>query len=256
MGRSKRIFIRSFQVFLLGIVFLLSGWNGVFAQDSPNKLTIHKNPWEVDFQQGLFIRGKAIGGFFLEDWWMANICIGLEYRFRKTNSVGLDYVMMEHFFERDTFDYINQYESSFGYTNYDLRNNFILDYRKYSEMKELKDGNYLSFYGSLFLRYGNRRIFNEKGWHYGENDMIYAKYYFYDLGTSLGIHYAFGSSGFGFDTQIGVFARSQKVHEQIYHFDRDAEIKELTDPIKVKPIFRFNFYYLFGSQKYRRQLPK
>lgn len=256
MGRSKSIFIRSFQVFLLGVIFILSGWNGVQGQDSQKKSTIDKNPWEVDFQQGLFIRGKAIGGFFLEDWWMANICIGLEYRFRKTNSIGLDYVMMEHFFERDTFDSVNQYESSFGYTNYDLRNNFILDYRKYTEMKELKNGNHLSFYGSLFFRYGNRRIFNEVGWHYGENDLIYAKYYFYDLGSSVGIHYVFGDSGFGLDTQIGGFARSQKVHEQIYHYQTNTEIRELTDPIKIRPIFRLNLYYLFGSRTYKKQLLK
>jgi hypothetical protein len=238
------------------IILFLGFLNFASAQDSDKKVTINKNLYEMDFENGLFIRGKAIGGFFLEDWWMANLCGGLEYRFKKYHGIGLDYVFMEHFNERDTFDYVNQYETSYGFTQYDLRQYLTLDYRIYDQMKPTKGGDYFAFYGAFFIRAGNRRIWNEQGWHLQIRDVVYAKYRYFDFGMSIGLHYAFGKSGFGFDSNIGGFARVQEVYEEKVQDDLSIIVIDGMDDIKLKPVFRFNLYYLFGSRKYLKQLPK
>lgn len=242
----------SLNIFILFFVFL----NFTSAQESDKKVTINKNPFEVDFDHGLFIRGKAIGGFLLEDWWMANLCGGLEYRFKKYHGIGLDYVFMEHFFEEDTFDRVNNIETSFGYTQYDSRQYLTLDYRIYDQMKSTKNDNYFAFYGAFFVRGGNRRIWNEEGWRLVPADFAYAKYQYFDFGMSMGLHYAFGNSGFGFDSNFGGFARIREVYEEIVQDNLTIQVNEGLEEIKLRPVFRFNLYYLFGSRKYKNQLPK
>ena len=235
---------------LFVLVFFICFLNSAYAQDSIANLPIEKKSYEMEFENGLFIRGKAIGGFFLEDWWMANLCGGLEYRFKKYHGIGLDYVFMEHFNERDTFDYVNQYETSYGFTQYDLRQYLTLDYRIYDQMKPTKGGDYFAFYGAFFIRGGNRRIWNEQGWNLQIRDFVYAKYRYFDFGMSIGLHYSFGKSGFGFDSNIGGFARIQEVYEEKVQDDLSIIVIDGMDDIKLKPVFRFNLYYLFVSRKY------
>jgi hypothetical protein len=49
---------------LFVLVFFICFLNSAYAQDSIVNLPIEKKPYEMEFENGLFIRGKAIGGFF------------------------------------------------------------------------------------------------------------------------------------------------------------------------------------------------
>jgi hypothetical protein len=53
--KKNRLFVLVFFIFFL---------NSAYAQDSIVNLPIEKKPYEMEFENGLFIRGKAIGGFF------------------------------------------------------------------------------------------------------------------------------------------------------------------------------------------------
>ena len=49
---------------LFFLVFFICFLNSAYAQDSIANLPIEKKSYEMEFENGLFIRGKAIGGFF------------------------------------------------------------------------------------------------------------------------------------------------------------------------------------------------
>ncbi len=201
-------------------------------------------PYEAEMDNGLFLRGKVIASFLIEDWFIFNMGAGAEFRFKELNAVGVEYVFSEQWTERDLWDSVSRIELGTGYSQMNLMQLIAFDYRYYSDMKMGKKGKFHSFYSSIFYRTGNRRIWNENGWIYEENDTHFEKQRIQDFGLALGMHLPFKKSGFGFDFQAGACFRMYQSKKEIFHENLPIEYMDLINVKKVVPILRFNFYYL------------
>src|SRR5690606_23897337 len=67
-------------------------------------------------KNGLLLRGKVLGGFFIEDYWVLTATLGLEYRFTKNFSLGFDFVHVNEITEKEFYpnlvsdpDYYEEY---------------------------------------------------------------------------------------------------------------------------------------------------
>lgn len=164
-------------------------------------------------KSSLLIRGKVLGGFFLEDVWILNATLGFEYQFLKNLSVGADFVHVNEIFEKE-----DHYDS----TNYDVYNEYaqknprtclLTDIRFYPFRKKFHESG-IQPYLCLFSKIGNIITWNVDGYKFSNDEVVRRRGTFYDLGITAGIH--FGTNRFGLDFNIGYCQRTQKENVEYY----------------------------------------
>ena len=175
----------------------------IYAQD--NLKMYEKN--KVKF--GIILRGKVIGGGILEDLTHFNITSGLEFRFLKYHSIGIDYVYLRQRFEEESYDSVSQDYIDNGFSNYSLREYFLVDYRFYINLFPKKN---IFPYISLFTKVGEI-----KNWYHNKSILGRTGDYNYravfnDYGVALGTHIGISPNGrVGLDVNIGAVKRETSV---------------------------------------------
>lgn len=198
------------QIKIRTLFLLLLFANGIqlAAQDS----------WEDTLapKHSVLLRGKAMPGFGIEDWFLFNTSIGAEVRITPKQSVGLDYIALWQWFEKDLWDTVTHEELTYGFSQRDFRHFIHLDYRFYWDPKFAQRKNF-SLYTSLYGKTGRARMKSEEGYLFDYGEEIKNEIHFYDAGLSLGIRSgALENNIFGVDFNIGACKRFQRYEGLIY----------------------------------------
>lgn len=205
--------------------------------------------FERKLQSGFLIRGKALGFVIIEDAFVFNFTAGIEYRFAKYHSIGVDYHFFRNRWEHEVYldsTYTNYNE----YNGYNPRHSAVVDYRFYfpfsiSRARSVRP--YLQAYG----RFGNARIYYEATYPIDSGSVVHQTETFYDVGVTVGLHFGFFPKGkAGLDICAGTYRRSKLQNEEYYNPGGDNWMKYDQPLVEWLPIIRVNlFYYLWGKQQ-------
>ena len=160
-----------------------------------------------DLNFAIIIRGKIIGMQFLEDVLHSNTTAGLEFRFKNYHSIGVDYVYMRHRYEEESYDTLKNEYFDNGFSDFDLREYMLIDYRFYFNFRPKAKSTFLP-YISLFTKIGE----NKKWYQYKKIFSRESPYNFMtkfrDYGIGIGAHLGFLPEGRGgADINIGLVRR-------------------------------------------------
>ncbi len=220
------------------IIYLLLISNSGFSQ-SENKIN-----------NGLLLRGKLLGGFVFEDFWILNGTLGMEYRYNKNFSFGLDFVHINEIFEEEYYpDPINDPDKYMEYAQKNPRTCLLADFRFYPLQKSFAHKR-IKPYLSVFSKYGYIVTWNVPNYRFKENDIVRRDGVFYDLGVAGGVHLMFNNERFGLDINIGYCQRNQT--EDVQYYSTTGINRMVHDQVVIDDRLagRLNLYfYLFSNNE-------
>lgn len=204
---------------------------------------------DFEIRNGLLLRGKVLGGFIIEDIWILNATLGMEYRITKNFSLGLDFVHINEIFETEYYpDPQNDPDHYIEFAQKNPRTCVLADLRFYPFQKQLSYST-VQPYISLFAKYGSIITWNVPNYPFHENDVVRRDGVFYDLGITGGVHIVFDSERFGLDVNIGYCQRKQLEDVQYYAPTGNTLVYDQL-VIKNRLAGRINlFFYLFSNNE-------
>ena len=197
--------------------------------------------------KALLIRGKA-SLFGHEDLYFHNWNLGVEYRFAKRHSIGIDFVHSRWRYEYDI--YIDEIEQTYGPDSFSRRRYALLDYRYYPFKNVQLKGTKIDLYANPFVKLGERKIWtNDPGTFYSGDQIFGIRNHrsdFADYGVAFGFQVDFGEQDrFGFDTNIGaVYRKSEIRYEEKFDYKNDVFVERFSGASEAwKPHMRMNLYF-------------
>lgn len=201
-----------------------------------------------DIKYGLYLRGKILGGFFIEDYWIMTATAGLEYRVHKNFSFGTDFVHVNEVFEKEHYYDSTNYDVYNEYAQKNPRSCLLTDLRFYPFHKK-----YSAFefepYIAAFSKYGSIITWCAPGYNFSNEEVVRRRGTFLDLGITVGFHSDFGKGNFGLDFNLG-YCRRFETSDIEYHNDSGTN-RFVYDEYKVKDRLagRLNLYFILFSKK-------
>lgn len=200
----------------------------------------------------LALRGKAFAFVIIEDIYFQNLTGGVEFRFSKRHSVGLDWVHFRWRYENDY--YLDGYDQGYGPDAFRRRRYLLVDYRFYPF---LSSSNFLpqkmDFYINPLVKLGRRKIWSETGSSTTDefSDVVYTdRSDFTDYGLALGTKIYFSSKRkLGLDVSMGAIYRVGYIFEQTgYLNDQKSGFIVQNSPYRIWQFhMRLNLTYSFYS---------
>lgn len=200
---------------------------------------------ENGIQSGLLIRGKVLGGFIIEDWWILNTTAGLEYRFHKNFSIGADFVHVNEIFEKEHYYDSTNRDLYDEYAQKNPRTCLLTDIRFYPFQKFF-NGSIIKPYIAAFSKIGNIRTWCVPGYVFSPDDIVRRRGTFYDLGITGGIHFDF--DGGGIDFNIGYCRRFETADIEYYENDGSNRLEEKVYSERDRLAGRLNLYFFLFSK--------
>ncbi|NHM05212.1 hypothetical protein [Flavobacterium celericrescens] len=190
-------------------------------------------------KKNLFLRGKVLGAPIIEDNWILNGTLGIEYEFIKNHSFGIDYIYFQEWKEYDTPD-----DQNTGIYGTEQSLTYLGDYRFYFQPFKSKS-EFDRFYLSLYYKHTSRKLKNDADLEYSDNTRISGNYKFDDIGTALGYHFSFNPNNdkIGIDFNIGISRRFKNENYLLYVNENLIENIENKKSSEWKPSIRLNFYF-------------
>lgn len=205
---------------------------------------------EYDIKNGLLLRGKVLGFVIIEDLWILNATVGLEYRFTKNFSIGADFVHINEITEKEYYpnpvsdpDYYEEYAQK------NPRTCALVDLRFYP-FQNLFVNTKLRPYISFFSKYGKIITWTTQGYRFDEDEIVKRNGTFFDIGVTAGVHLIFNNDRFGLDINIGYCQRKQIEDAEYYASTGYNRFESNQVIIKNRLAGRLNLYfYLFSNNK-------
>lgn len=205
---------------------------------------------DYDIKNGLLLRGKVLGGFFVEDYHILTATLGMEYRFTKNFAFGLDFVHINEITEKEY--YPNPISDPYYYKEYAQKNPrtcALADIRLYP-FQNIFSNSGIHPYLSFFSKYGKIITWTTRGYHFSENEIVKRNGNFYDIGITAGAHLAFNNDRFGLDVNIGYCQRKQIEDTEYFSNTGYNRFESNQVIIKNRLAGRLNLYfYLFSNNK-------
>lgn len=200
---------------------------------------------EIGINSGLLVRGKVMGGFFVEDVILLNATLGLEYRFLRNFSMGADFVHINEIYEEEHYYDSTDWTKYNEYAQKNPRTCLLTDIRFYPFQKVF---NYSPFkpYIAAFSKLGNIKTWCVPGYVFSSNDMVRRKGTFYDLGITAGVHMDFGRGGIDFN--IGYCKRFETANIEYFETDGTNRFVENESSIKDRLAGRLNLYFFLFTK--------
>ena len=190
-----------------------------------------------DLNFSVITRWKILGMQFLEDILHFNTTVGLEFRFLNYHSVGVDYVYMRHRNEEESYDILKDQYYDNGFSDFDLREYMLVDYRFYFNFRPKAKSTFLP-YVSLFTKIGESKKWYQYKSIFTRNSSYNFRAKFRDYGIGFGSHLGFLPEGrAGADINIGLVRRFS-----ILNYNSSLE----EQPFKTSswhPHMRVNLYF-------------
>lgn len=205
---------------------------------------------DYEIKNGLLLRGKVLGFVIIEDLWILNGTVGLEYRFTKNFSLGVDFVHINEIFEEEYYpDPINDPEKYVEFAQKNPRSCVLTDLRFYPFQKKFSNSR-IQPYLSLFAKYGSIITWNVPNYRFKDDDVVRRDGIFYDFGITGGFHLVFNKERFGLDVNIGYCQRKQTEDVQYYSTSGNNRFVYNQVVIKDRLAGRLNLYfYLFSKNE-------
>lgn len=227
--------MKSLIKLVLLLPVIIAPFSKSFGQESDTCMT--------DFNSKFMLRGKALVGFFLEDWYFLTATGGVEYELTPKQSLGVDYIYYRDRFERDLYDTIAKEELGHGFSQYRIRSTLLVDHRYYfHSSKNCKTQ--LRLYISSYIRFTRFKVRNQEGYLLEPGDIISKKARYFDPGFAFGIR-SVGrhQKRFGIDFNVGITRRSQVENWTKY---KSSEVNEVVNDFRRTRVLastRLNLYF-------------
>ncbi len=163
------------------ILILVCGALSVFSETTDTTTLLKKHTWAI--------KGKALPFILIGSGF--NCSAGVEYGFKRVNSIGIDFTYAEYSFEHDVYDSVKKEERS-GPRMHTVVRGVFLNYRRYLDIdqtyinKPLTKlfGEQVLPYVGAFARYGKSDLHYEPGY---ATTMIKYDEWQYSAGVLIGV---------------------------------------------------------------------
>lgn len=204
--------------------------------------------YEDDIKSGLLFRGKVLGFVVFEDWWVLNATAGVEFRFTKNFSFGVDFVHLHNIYEQeDYYDSLNP-DKYREYAKKNKRNCLLIDLRFYPFQKYFS-GKKIKPYFTAFGKFGGAHQYAKEEWKFIDGEVVRQNEDFFDLGLTAGAHLNFENRKGGLDFNIGYCQRFITENVEYYSETGSNRFVYNQKVSRDKLAGRVNLYFYLWKRK-------